>query len=286
VRIAERLATGQPSFSFEFFPPRTDEAAAALETTILELRPLEPTFVSVTYGAGGSTRSRTIELASRIKQESGIEAMAHLTCAGHNRAELAAILDRLHGAGIENIMALRGDPPAGDQQFQRATDGFGYGSELIQFIRASGHGFCIGGAAYPEGHVESPDRHVDLRYLLEKERNGASFFVTQLFFDNAVYFHFLERAREIGVGLPILAGIMPIENADQIRRFSSRCGATIPARLSTALDRCSDSEAVRKLGVSWATDQCLELLDRGAPGIHFYTLNRSASTHEILRAVR
>lgn len=290
MRIADSLKVQQPSFSFEFFPPRTDQAALALEETIRELRPLRPAFVSVTYGAGGSTRDRTLELAGRIKRDTGIEAMAHLTCAGHNRAELRAILERLTAAGIENIMALRGDPPAGAERFEAAPDGFSYGSELIQFIRdvgrAGGRGFCIGGAAYPEGHIESPDRHVDLQYLLEKERNGASFFVTQLFFENAVYFHLVERAREAGVSVPILAGIMPIENADQIRRFSQRCGATIPARLSAALDRCCDGEAVRALGIAWAVDQCRELLERGAPGIHFYTLNRSHATREILQTIR
>jgi methylenetetrahydrofolate reductase (NADPH) len=286
LRIAERLAEPRPTFSFEFFPPRTAAAAEALEAAIGELSVLCPDFVSITYGAGGSTRDRTVELASRIKRELGIEAMAHLTCVGHGRSDLRAIVEALQAAGIENIMALRGDPPAGAGAFEPPPDGFSHGSELIGFIRDAALGFCLGGAAYPEGHLESPDRHVDLRYLLEKQRNGASFFVTQLFFENAVYFDFVERARAAGVTAPILAGIMPLENADQIRRFCQRCGATIPIRLAVALERCADDVEVRALGVAWATDQCRELLMRGAAGIHFYTLNRSRATREILAAIR
>jgi len=285
MRIDERLATGEPAFSFEFFPPRTDAASEALERTISELAPLRPAFVSVTYGAGGSTRGRTLELASRIKRDTGVEAMAHLTCVGHTRDEISEILDGLRRAGIENIMALRGDPPAGQEQFQAVPGGLGYGSELIEFICARHLGFCVGGAAYPEGHVESLDRQIDVRYLLRKQEGGASFFITQLFFDNAYFFSFLDRARREGVTVPILAGIMPIENADQIRRFTQRCGATIPVRLATALDACEDQEEVRQLGVAWATAQCQELLSRGVAGIHFYTLNRSGSTREILKAI-
>lgn len=285
MRIADYLAAQQTSFSFEFFPPKTAAAAAALEQTIAELRSLSPAFVSVTYGAGGSTRGRTLELASRIKGEMGIEAMAHLTCAGHTREEIREILAALHVAGIENIMALRGDPSSGEEQFKAIEGGFRYGSELIGFIHASQLGFCIGGAAYPEGHVESPDRYVDLRYLLQKQERGASFFITQLFFDNAFYFHFLEQARRAGVSVPILAGIMPIENAEQIRRFTQRCGATIPDRLSNALDRCEGPDEVRRLGIDWATDQSEELLAQGVPGIHFYTLNHSRATREILQAL-
>ena len=285
MRIADRLTQGVRSFSFEFFPPKTDDELTALEQTVATLRPLAPTFVSVTYGAGGSTRGRTLELASRIKHDTGIEAMAHLTCVGHSRDELRSILDGLRDAGVENIMALRGDPPAGQAAFRPAADGFSYGSELIAFICEQGLDFSIGGAAYPEGHIESPDRHVDLRYLQAKVAAGASFFITQLFFENALYFDFVERAKQAGISTPIIAGIMPITNAEQIRRFTRRCGATIPARLSNALDRCQNPQEVRDLGVAWATDQCLELLDRGAPGIHFYTLNRSLATRKIMRAL-
>ena len=285
MRIDEYLNSGQTSFSFEFFPPKTEEATAALERTITELGPLQPTFVSVTYGAGGSTRRHTIELASRIKREKNVEAMAHLTCVGHSRDELRTVLRQLSEAGIENIMALRGDPPAGAEQFEPHPNGLRYGSELIGFIRDVDPGFCIGAAAYPEGHIESDDRHVDLRYLVHKQDQGVSFFVTQLFFDNAFYFDFVERARRAGVMRPIVAGVMPIENVDQIRRFTRRCGATISARLARALEGCTSAQAVRDLGVRWAIDQCRELLERGAPGIHFYTLNRSRATRGIMQAL-
>ena len=286
MRIADRLNAGVPTFSFEFFPPKTDEARETLERTIAALRPLAPAFVSVTYGAGGTTRERTLELAVKIKQETGIEAMAHLTCVGHSRAELRAILRRLHEAGIENIMALRGDPPAGQAAFHPAPDGLCFGSELIAFIRDEGRidgfDFCVGGAAYPEGHVESTGRYADISYLARKDELGAAFFVTQLFFDNAFYFDFVERARQAGVTAPILAGIMPITNADQIQRFTRQCGATIPNRLARALEDCEGPREVRDLGVAWATEQCRDLLDRGAPGIHFYTLNRSNATQHVL----
>ena len=283
MRIADSLRTGSTSFSFEFLPPKTDEAMQSLEQTVAALRPLQPTFVSVTYGAGGSTRERTLELAVRIKREMGIEAMAHLTCVGHSRSELRGILKGLKDGGVENIMAIRGDPPAGEERFQPAADGLSYGSELIAFIHDEGFDFCVGGGAYPEGHVESPDRHVDISHLLLKAQAGAAFFITQLFFDNALYFYFAKRAQDAGITVPIIAGIMPITNAEQIRRFTQRCGATIPARLSNALDRCETPEEVRELGIAWATDQCEELLARGVPGIHFYTLNRSLSTRRILR---
>ena len=285
MRIADQLKEGLHSFSFEFSSPKTDDEATALEQTVATLRPLAPTFVSVTYGAAGSTRGRTIELAGRIKRDTGIEAMAHLTCVGHTRDELRSILGVLRDAGVENIMALRGDPPAGEAGFRPTADGLSYGSELIAFIREQGGDFSIGGAAYPEGHIESPNRHVDIGYLRAKAAAGASFFITQLFFENALYFDFVERARQAGISAPIIAGIMPITNAEQIRRFTRRCGATIPARLSNALDRCETPQEVRDLGVDWATDQCLELLDRGAPGIHFYTLNHSLATRKIMRAL-
>ncbi|MGI8550816.1 MAG: methylenetetrahydrofolate reductase [NAD(P)H] [Dehalococcoidia bacterium] len=285
MRIGDFLKTGTPSFSFEFFPPKTDEELLTLEQTVAALRPLAPNFVSVTYGAGGSTRSRTLELASRIKNDTGIEAMAHLTCVGHSREELREILLRLQEAGVENIMALRGDPPAGQEGFQTASDGLSHGTDLIGFIGEQGFDFCVGGAAYPEGHIESGDARDDLAYLAQKVESGACFFITQIFFDNAFYFDFTERARRAGIRAPIIAGIMPITNADQIRRFTQRCGATIPARLSNALDRCQTAREVRELGVSWAVQQCQDLLERGAPGIHFYTLNRSLATRRIMQAI-
>jgi methylenetetrahydrofolate reductase (NADPH) len=285
MRIDERLAAGTPIFSFEFFPPRTEPASEVLAQTIAELVPLAPAFVSVTYGAGGSTRGHTLELAGRIKRDTGVEAMAHLTCVGHTREEIGDILQGLKREGIENVMALRGDPPAGAEKFQAVPGGFEYGCELIDYISSAALGFCIGGAAYPEGHIESPNRQTDVRHLLQKQDAGASFLITQLFFDNSYYLRCLDRARRLGVSVPIIAGIMPVENADQIRRFTQRCGATIPPALAARLDSAADQEEVRQVGVAWAVAQCRDLLSEGVAGIHFYTLNRSRSTREILEAL-
>jgi methylenetetrahydrofolate reductase (NADPH) len=275
-------------FSFELFPPKTDAGVATLERTIRELGELSPSFVSVTYGAGGSTRDRTVEIVSRIQREAGICAMAHLTCVGAGRTEIAAVLDRLVGEGIENIMALRGDPPEGQTTFQRPADGFGYASDLIAFIRQRfGDRLSIGGAAYPELHVETRDAVRELANLKTKVDAGADFIVTQLFFDNAFYFDFVKRARGAGITVPIVPGIMPIRNVAQIERFTKLCGATIPAALFAELDsRRDDAEAVAQLGVAQATAQCVELLHGGAPGIHFYTLNQSPATRVILTALK
>jgi len=275
-------------FSFEFFPPKTEAGAATLERTIRELGELGPSFVSVTYGAGGSTRERTVEIVSRIQREAGICAMAHLTCVGAGRQEIGAVLDRLVGEGIENIMALRGDPPEGQTTFQRPADGFGYASDLIAFIRERhGDRLSIGGAAYPELHIESRDADRELAYLRGKVAAGADFIVTQLFFDNAYYFNFVARARAAGITVPIVPGIMPIRNVAQIERFTRLCGATIPPTLFAELDRRrDDAEAVAQLGVAQATAQCVDLLQGGAPGIHFYTLNQSPATRVILTALK
>lgn len=288
MKIGPHLAQGgAPCFSFEFFPPKTDPGVASLFRTLKELEPLRPTFVSVTYGAGGSTRDRTTEMVTRIRRETGIEAMAHLTCVGHSRAELGALLDRLREAGIENVLALRGDPPKGEAAFVPAPDGLGFASDLVAFVRARQDPFSVGGACYPEGHIECPSREQDLENLRRKVEAGVEFLITQLFFDNAFYFDFIERARRAGIRLPIVPGIMPITNAEQIERFTRMCGATIPMRLMLELEkRRSDPEAVLQLGVAHATVQCVELLARGAPGIHFYTLNKSLATRMILTALR
>ena len=284
MRIDERLATGQPACSFEFFPPKTAAGVEALFATIADLREFAPTFVSVTYGAGGSTRDLTIDLVTRIKREVGIEAMAHLTCVGHGREELRATLRQLAAGGVENIMALRGDPPRGTTEFVRHPDGFGYGSELIDFIKGdSEFAFCLGGGCYPEKHVESGDAETDLANLGQKATAGVDFLVTQLFFDNAAYFAFVERARAAGITQPIIPGIMPVTNVAQIERFTTMCGATIPQPLRAILAACPDEEAVVAAGIDWATAQCRELLAQGAPGLHFYTLNRSRATAEIVR---
>lgn len=286
MRIDELLSVSEPSFSFEFFPPKTDQGVAQLFETAAALRPLEPTFVSITWGAGGSTRARTVELVSRIRRELHIETMAHLTCVGASRNELAASLDRLAAAGVDNVLCLRGDPPAGAGTFVPAADGFAFASELTRFA-SEGWNFCLGVAGYPEGHPECADRYQDLVHLKEKVDAGASFVVTQLFFDNAYYFEFVAQARRMGITVPIIPGIMPIGSVAQVERFTGMCGATIPERLRRELSlRRDDPQAALEFGVAFATLQCAELLRGGAPGIHFYTLNKSSSTRAILAALR
>lgn len=282
MRIADYLASGRPSFSFEFFPPKTSQGVEALFTTIAQLKPLDPAFVSVTYGAGGSTRDLTIDLVSRIKRETGLEAMAHLTCVGHGRDELHGVLARLAAAGVENVLALRGDPPKGETSFTRHAEGFGYASELACFIR-EGFDFCLGGACYPEKHIECADGDQDLLNLRQKVGAGVEFLITQLFFDNERYFDFVACARDVGITVPIVPGIMPVTNVAQIERFTTMCGATIPPVLRAALAACPDDAAVVAAGIDYATAQCRELLARGAPGLHFYTLNKSLSTVAVMR---
>ena len=234
-RISELFGRGEPVFSFEFFPPKTDAGVQNLYRTISELKALNPSFVSVTYGAGGSTRDRTVELVSRIKSELGLETMAHLTCVGSTREEIAAVLSKLRDNGIQNVLPLRGDPPEGETSFTKTEGGFAYASELAQFIREE-HDFCLGGACYPEGHTESPDRAVDLQNTLHKVNAGVDFLITQLFFDNIDYFDFVKRARAAGIDLPIVPGIMPITNVAQVKRFTQMCGARIPRQLLKRLD--------------------------------------------------
>jgi methylenetetrahydrofolate reductase (NADPH) len=288
MRISDLLVRKRPVFSFEFFPPKSDEAAAQLEKTIADLRPLEPDFVSVTYGAGGSTRDKTIDIVSRIKRDTGIEAMAHLTCVGSTRDELRSVLDRLVDAGVENVLALRGDPPKGQSTFVATEGGFRFANELTEFIRDTYDGkVCIGGAGYPEKHVECGNPAVDLAHLKRKVDAGASFVVTQLFFDNRRYFEFVDNARAAGITVPIVPGIMPITNAASIERVTLMCGASLPFRLAAELHRRrEDAKAVMQLGVAHATAQCIELLQCGVPGIHFYTLNRSTATMQVLAALR
>ena len=288
MRIDELLATGRPSFSFEFFPPKTDEAVRQLSETVGELRALEPTFVSVTYGAGGSTREKTLEIVSHIKRDHGVESMAHLTCVGSSRDELRTVLDRLRDAGIENVLALRGDPPKGQKIFQRTAGGFAHASELVAFIKdAYGDTFCVGSACYPEGHPEAHGLDHDLANLKRKVDAGCAFLISQLFFDNTFYFQFLERARTAGITVPIIPGLMPVTNTAQIERFTLMCGATLPPRLRLELDRRrEDPAATAQLGVAYASAQAAGLLLGSAPGIHFYTLNRSSATRDIFAALR
>ncbi len=279
---------GEPVFSFEFFPPRNEEGERALFDTVEALRPLAPTYVSVTYGAGGSTRERTLDLVRRLKRESEVETMAHVTCVGSSREEIADVLDSVAAAGVQNVLALRGDPPRGQAAFVPHPDGFAHASDLVAFIRSRPDrwSFCVGAASYPEGHVETRDLAEDLRNLRTKVDSGVDFLVTQLFFDNARYFAFVERARAAGIALPIIPGIMPFTNVEQVERFTAMCGATIPPPLRAAMEvRRNDADGARELGVAYASLQCADLLRRGAPGIHFYTLNRSPATRAILAAL-
>jgi methylenetetrahydrofolate reductase (NADPH) len=287
MRIDRIIADAQePIFSFEFYPPKSDAGERVLGLALESLRQLDPAFVSVTYGAGGSSRGRTLELTKWIKQELDIEAMAHLSCVGSTREELQGILADMRDAGIENILALRGDPPRGEEEWTPHPGGLSYSTELASLIHVKLDA-CVGGACFPEVHPEAPDLAHDLRFLREKVDNGVSFLITQLFFDNELYFRFVDEARSAGILVPILPGVMPITDLRQIKTITGMCGATIPHALLEALEwRSHDPEAVLQLGVSHATLQCAELLARGAPGIHFYTLNRSHATRAILSALR
>ena len=316
---------GYPVFSFEFFPPKTEEGIPVLQQTIRDLVALRPSFCSVTYGAGGGTRERTVDLVCFIKNNLRVEAMMHLTCVGHSRDELRRILDNARDRGIENVIALRGDPPKdqkvtghnreimvadyqpkdalrGDppkdqkvtghnreivvadyqpKEFKPHPDGFRYAAELVSLAHSYGC-FCICVAGYPEGHVECPDKEEDLRHLKEKVDAGGEVIITQLFFDNRDYFNFVERARALGIQTPIVPGILPILSVKQIKRFTQLCGAKIPADLEEKLRQVeTDDEAAAQVGIEHATRQCRELLERGAPGIHFYVLNKARSVKAI-----
>ena len=282
MKIIDILEQAKPSFSFEFFPPKDSDGFDQLFKTIDNLKPLNPAFVSVTYGAGGSTRSKTIDLVGRIKKEIGLESMAHLTCVGHNSDEILNVLGDIKKQNVDNVLALRGDPPAGEINFTKPNNGFGYAVELVQFM-CERFSFCIGVAGYPEGHPESSNRKEDLFHLKKKVLAGASFIVTQLFFDNKYYFDFVANLRNIGVDVPVIPGIMPIVNLKQIKRFTKMCGATVPHDLMVRLEAVQDDpESVYQIGIDHAANQCRKLLMQGAPGVHFYTLNRSRATLSVL----
>jgi methylenetetrahydrofolate reductase (NADPH) len=285
MRISEKLAAVRPFFSFEFFPPKDDAGSKQLFTTIETLEPLRPAFVSITYGAGGTTRARTVALAKQIQSETGLTVVAHVTCVGSTRGELRALFDELARAGIQNVLALRGDPPKGESAFVPPEGGFAYAAELIAMLKRN-YDFCIGAACYPETHVEAASPQADLDRLKEKVDAGADFLVSQLFFDNEKYFEFEARARAAGIDAPIVPGLMPITNFDQIQRFTAMCGATIPPKLRVEMEaRRGDARAIEDLGVSFASMQATGLLAHGAPGIHFYTLNRSPATRAVVSAI-
>ncbi|MFH0985120.1 MAG: methylenetetrahydrofolate reductase [NAD(P)H] [Candidatus Omnitrophota bacterium] len=285
MKISEYYKKQKSTISFEFFPPKTVEGEAKLFQTVTELKKLAPSFVSVTYGAMGNTQTNTLRIVEEIKHKIGIEVAAHLTCVAHSRAEIEQILTTLQSKGIENIVALRGDPPQGETQFKAPPDGFHYASELVRFIRQHprlGQAFELSVAGYPEGHPECRDKQKDLEHLKSKVEQGADAVVTQLFFDNRHYFHFVERARKIGIKVPIVPGIMPVTHGPQIEKFSKMCGAEIPEKIREAIARFGeDQESIMKFGIEYATRQCQELLQGGAPGLHFYTLNQSLATRQI-----
>jgi methylenetetrahydrofolate reductase (NADPH) len=286
MRIDTILATGRPVFSFEFFPPRTPEGVEALFETVEALKPLEPSFVSVTYGAGGATRDGTVEIVTRIMSEHRLETMAHLSCVGETTQGLVEILDRLQADGVENVLALRGDPPRGEAEFKQPEGGLDCASELAAFI-SERYEFAIGGACFPEVHPEAPSLQADLAYLKTKVASGASFLITQLFFDNRVYFDFVAAARGKGIEVPILAGVIPVASYAQTKRICELCDATIPARLEASfLAADGDPDREFELGVAYAAQQCSELLVAGVPGIHFYALNRAPATRAVIGALR
>ena len=287
MRIHEILASkGEPVFSFEFFPPRTDDGLEGLWRALDSLRELEPDYVSVTYGAGGATRDGTVEISTKIKNELGLETMTHLSCVGETVEGLEGVLGRIEGAGIENLLALRGDPPRGETEFEAPDGGLSSAAELAAYV-AENHDFAIGGSCFPEIHPEAASLEADLAYLKTKVDAGTSFLVTQLFFDNRVYFDWLAEARRAGIEVPIIPGIMPITSYAQIKRFCTLCEATIPDPLAEAMEELNgDDEAEQELGIAYAARQCEELLAAGAPGLHFYTLNKAPATRAILRALR
>ena len=287
MRIDELFTTAdRPVFSFEFFPPKTDDGERNLERALHALGPQQPDYVSVTYGAGGTTRDKTIDIVKRIKQDYGMEAMAHLTCVNATVDELRRTLDDMAAAGVENVLALRGDPPQGQQDWTKTEGGLEYSHELVTLL-ARDYGFTIGAAAFPETHIHATSPEEDLTFLKAKVDAGAQFLITQMFFDNAYYFDFVDRARAIGIDVPIIPGVMPILSSAGIKRMTELSAAKLPAGLVAELDaRAGDDEAVAELGVSYATLQALDLLAGGAPGIHFITLNRSPATRAILSALK
>lgn len=287
MKVTDAHGQGRPVYSFEFFPPKSDEAAEALMESVDDLKGmLAPDFVTVTYGAGGSTRARTLECVTRIQSEQGIPSMAHLTCVGATVEEIRSVVDTLVERGIDNVLALRGDPPKGEEEFAATEGGFEHADQLIQFL-SDNYDLCIGAACYPESHPESETLESCLKWTKAKVDAGASFLTTQLFFDNQDYFDYVDRARAIGIEVPIVPGIMPITNVAQVERFTKMCGAKIPESLLDRLRKIQDEPAlVMATGIEHAIEQCRDLLKRGAPGLHFYTLNKSHATRSILAAVK
>jgi methylenetetrahydrofolate reductase (NADPH) len=274
--ISDLFSLQRPLRSLEFFPPKDDAGVDTLRATAGALRAMQPDFVSVTYGAGGTTRDRTAQVSSLLKNEFGFTVMPHLTCVGHSRAELCGIADRIHEGGFRNIMTLRGDPPKGSNEFNVAPDGLRNAHELVSLLKARQPNFCLGVAGYPERHPEAASLEEDLTHLKRKVDAGADFITTQLFFDNSVYYRFVEKCRAAGISVPIVPGIMPVVSLKQIIRFTQMCGATLPAQLVTRLEIAAENaEVLETIGLDWALTQIRGLLANGAPGYHLYILNRA-----------
>jgi methylenetetrahydrofolate reductase (NADPH) len=274
--ISELFQRGRPLRSLEFFPPKDDAGVEALRATASALKRMAPDFVSVTYGAGGTTRERTAQVSALLRSDFGFTVMPHLTCVGHSKTELTEIADRIHAAGFRNIMTLRGDPPKGATEFKPAVDGLAHASELAQLLKARHADFCLGVAGYPEKHPEAASLATDLDHLRRKVDCGADFITTQLFFDNDVYFRFVERCRGAGITVPIVPGIMPVLSLKQIQRFTQLCGAALPQQLITRLEVAADNaDVLETIGIDWALTQIRGLLAQGAPGYHLYILNRA-----------
>ena len=284
MKITDILNSKKPATSFEIFPPKPDVPLESVYEHLDQFEAMKPDYISVTYGAGGSQKGRTLEIASRIKHRHHIECMAHFTCVGHSKEDIDDMLQKMHAHGLENIMALRGDPPANQPDFDFSRNVYNYAYELVGHIRQV-NSFCIGAAVHMEGHVESIRLKDDLIHLKEKVDAGVDFLVTQFFFDNRIYYHFLERAGAIGIKCPVMPGIMPVFRADQIKSMTAKSGCSIPARLVLIMDKYQDNaDDLRKAAIEYAAGQIRDLVDNGAPGIHLYTMNRPKSTKEILEA--
>ena len=276
--ISELFAQNRPLRSLEFFPPKDEAGVEALRATAIALGRIQPDFVSVTYGAGGSTRERTAQVSDILRRECGFTVMPHLTCVGHSRAELTEVADRIHAGGFRNIMTLRGDPPKGETSFVPFKDGLRYASDLVALLKSRHADFCLGVGGYPEKHPEATDHATDLANLKRKVDAGADFVTTQLFFDNAVYYRFVEKCRAAGITVPIVPGIMPVLSLKQIQRFTSMCGTILPQKLITRLEAAAENpDIVESVGNDWALTQIRDLLDHGAPGYHLYIMNRAKS---------
>lgn len=286
MKIKELYKSGRPVLSLEIFPPQVDYPLDSIFVTLDHLVELNPCFISVTYGAGGGDRARTVEIASRIRQQYGLEALAHLTCVGHTRAEVDEILDQLIAAGIENIMALRGDLPVDDPDFDLAKQDYHYAVDLIRDAKRK-FDFCIAAAAYPEGHPESRRLSQDLIHLRQKVNAGVDVLITQLFFDNRVFYDFMEKAQRVAINVPVVPGIMPVLNAKQIKRIIYLCGASMPANLLKLVDRYEHNpESMAKAGIEYASNQVQDLLKNRVPGVHLYTMNKWAQISQIVHNVK